>query len=84
MSTLTISVPDHVLKLLCERAAKLQTTPEQIAAADLTQISEKEKPGDRLRKWVGALDFGVDDAGTNHDQYLGEVLEAKLRGSVGE
>lgn len=84
MSTLTISLPDHVLKRLRERADEQTSTPEQVAAAELTQFVENPRHGDRHRKWVGAFDFGVDDAGANHDHYLGEAIEEKLRGQSGE
>jgi len=78
--TLTISVSDAVMARLKERAAAAGPTPEAVVAADVEKANPVVKPGDLLRKWIGAFDLGVSDAAANHDKYIGEALEDEVSG----
>ena len=80
MATLTISLSDAVLGRLKTRAEAAGTTPEAILVGDVEK-SNPPKPGELLRPWIGAIDFGVSDAGLNCDRYLGDALVEDLRGT---
>ena len=62
MATLTISLPEAVLARLKTRAEAEGTTPEAVLVADVEK-SNPPKPGELLKPWIGAIDFGVSDAG---------------------
>ena len=87
-ATLTIAVSDAALARLTERAAALGTTPEAVLAADVEQtvplsadaLAPAVRPGDLLRKWIGAFESGVPDMGSRHDVYIGQALLDELRG----
>jgi predicted transcriptional regulator len=79
-TTLTISVSDAVMARLRERAAAAGTTPEAVVAADLEQMAVAAKPGDKLRKWVGAFNSGIPGWAEKHDEYLGQALYDEMTG----
>ncbi|HUE73449.1 MAG TPA: hypothetical protein VMP01_21400 [Pirellulaceae bacterium] len=74
-----IELPDEVYLPLVERAKAAGNSVESLAGALVAESMQQEIPGSRLRKWAGAFNSGVPDAGVRHDEYLGEALMDELR-----
>jgi hypothetical protein len=77
---ITVELPDEVYLPLVQRAQAAGNSVEKLAGDVLAESVQKEVPGSRLRKWAGAFNSGVPDAGVRHDHYIGEALMEELRG----
>jgi hypothetical protein len=83
MATLTITVPDAVLTRLRERASERGTTPEAVAADDVTRATLPPGYG-RLRRLAGSVPLGRPDVSARCDEVLGDALHDELRGRSGD
>lgn len=79
MATLTISLTEAVLARLKKRADEQGTTPEALAADFVNRAQPMPGPNDELRSLAGSWASGVDDLGTRHDEYLGQLHEEELQ-----
>jgi hypothetical protein len=77
---LTFAVPDEVYQALTETARASGQTVEDAAGACLARMLDPDVRGNRLRRWGGAFTSGVPDAGSRHDDYLGQALAEAPRG----
>ena len=80
-ATLTISIPEHVLARLCERADAAGTTPEAVAAMDLTTPIPQVEYG-KIRRLAGSLTYAEPNVATRHHEILGDALADELRGKA--
>jgi hypothetical protein len=75
---LLIDIADDVYQPLLERAQAVGKTPESLASDLIAKSVHPLKPGDLLRRWIGAIDSGVEDAAERHDEYIGQSLYDEL------
>ena len=78
---LTISIPDHVLARLQERATAEGTSPELVAATELASPTQPEGYG-KIRRLAGSLTYSEPNVATRHHEILGDALADELRGKV--
>ena len=80
-ATLTISIPEHVLARLQERATAEGTSPEVVAASELATPIRPEGYG-KIRRLAGSLTYSEPNVATRHHDILGEALADELRSQV--
>jgi hypothetical protein len=77
---LTLELTDEEYQPLVRQAEATGRTVEAVAKERLT-LPLAQQPGyGRLRRWAGAFNSGVTDAGVRHDDYIGDALLDELRG----
>jgi hypothetical protein len=74
---LTVELPEDVYRPLSAHAQATGQTVKAVAAACLAESVRQDKPGSRLRRWVGAWASGVSDASVRHNDYLGQAILAE-------
>jgi hypothetical protein len=77
---ITLNLPDDIYQPLLEKAQGSGKTLEALVSEYIVQIFHSKPGYGRVRRWAGALTSDVPDAGTRHDEYLGEALLEELRG----
>ena len=77
MSTLTISLPDDVLRRLSEKAKAEHKTPESMVVEQVSRLVSKSDT-DALMKLAGFVASKMPDVAEKHDEYLGRALADEL------
>ena len=75
-----IDIADDVYQPLLERAQAVGRTPESLVSELISRSVNPPKPGELLRRWIGAIDSGVSDVAERHDEYIGQALYDELHG----
>ncbi len=78
--TLILEVPEEVYQPLIKKAQRVGQTPEKVVLEWLTN-AVKPLTDDPLLQLAGVFDSEVTDISEKHDEYIGQGLMHKLRGS---
>jgi hypothetical protein len=76
---LVLELPEEVYTPLAQTAQKTGKPPEQLAVAWLRAVT-LQAASDPLEPFIGGIPTGLPGWPDQHDQHLGETLEAELGG----
>jgi hypothetical protein len=80
---ITLQLADDAHRALLQSAERTGRTPEELAAAWLTDRL-RQIATNPLLQWSGAFDSVVKDAAERHDEYIGQALAKEIRGERNE
>ncbi len=73
--TLTLEVPNHVYKMLLEKASMAGKTPERVVL-EWVEAATTEIDSDPLLSLAGVITSDKTDVSLHHDDYIGQELIA--------
>jgi hypothetical protein len=78
--TLIVEIPEKVYEPLLRKAKEVGQTPEKVVA-DWLANAVQSFTDDPLLQLAGIFESEVQDVAEKHDEYIGQGLVRKLRGS---